>query len=267
MTQLQLKRRQKSVQSLHSILYAMQVVTMVRMQRLKEKYNQADSYLKALLPFLPDEPPVARTAGAVVIALTSNRGLCGEYDQNIVKLIENFAADKIVSLGANGVQRLKRRLNRPIESHGNLLDKPNFEMAARFLGEHLDQEKEIYLAYNAYGSAVSFKPVLYRLFPAPEELSVRATRPELIKEPSPDEFDRQIFCHFLEMRFYFALLSSQLAEETGRMLAMSSSVENSQEILDKLVIQINKNRQAQVTSDLSEVVASAEALKEEEDGE
>lgn len=249
MSVLKLRGRFKAVKSLNSILSAMEVVTTVQLQRLKERYAQSSVYLQPMKRVLSGRLEPIKTSGQKVIILQSARGLCGGFNEKARQAAEGFRREhpdaELVKLADEG--------------------KVTFARAAELWRGQFVPDKEIYVAYNAYRGSINTVPTIYQLYPLPQDFIPNKEPAEVILEPTSNGLVERLFTHFLEVRFYQLLVNSKLSELTARLMVLHGSVDNSSDLIDELRVRINKMRQASITGDLAEVISSAEAMRSNED--
>ena len=249
MSLLKLRSRFRSIESLNSILSAMEVVTTVQLQRLKERHAQAEVYLRPIKHVLYGRLEPVQTTGKKVIVLQSAKGLCGGFNEKALQIAAVFQKEhpgtELVQLADEG--------------------KLTYARAAELWRSQFSADQEIYVAYNAYRGSINTTPTIYRLYPFPQDFTPDKKLAEMTLEPTPEKLVERLFTHFLEARFYQLLVNSKLSELTARLMVLNSSVDNSSELIDELRLRINKLRQANITRDLAEVISSAETMRSDED--
>ena len=148
-----------------------------------------------------------------------------------------------------------------ILSEHEVVERPSYQRIAAFWQKLLGLNAEIYVAYNSYKSTAVQLPKIYRLYPVPEELEQTTLPADFILEPEPQELTDALLKHYLEARLFQLIIDSQMGELAARLMVLKSAVDNSKDLISNLVISINKMRQASITSDLAEIIGSAEALR------
>jgi F-type H+-transporting ATPase subunit gamma len=269
MSLLQLRTRLKTIRSLNSIFSALEVVTVVRTKRVREPYQMMERYLQPMREVLAGRVREAKTAQKVLVVITSNRGLCGSFNNLVTAKAREFLARNpdaaLVFIGRFGAVRLGKMSKKVLFSVPEIVEKTSFakveELAAKLAG----LGAEIYIAYNSYKSAVVQIPKLYRYYPVPEELTTRQNPAEFILEPEPNDVTAEMFKHYLCVRLFQVLLDSQMGELSARLMVLNGAIDTSKELTDTLFIQINKARQGAITKDLLEIVSAAEALRRDDD--
>lgn len=265
MSLVKLKARFQTIKSLNSILSAMQVVAVVRIQRAKERHARVEDYLNSLKNVLSGRFHPETREKRTMLIMSSNRGLCGDYNESLIGRVENFLADKsgfeLMTLGRRGAECTRLKARYPEE---DVTEKLDFNKSSRLFAEIFDPSRELYIAHNRYQGSIKLVPSIYRLYPSPEEL-LTGFPGETLLEPTPKEFRGGALYSFLEMRFYQLLLNSLMGELTSRLMILNGAVENSKDLIGDLRISINKARQSSITRELAEVVASAETVRSEDD--
>lgn len=221
----------------------------------------------------------------LLLVITSDRGLCGAFNTNILRLAERLWRErekdgqevKIAVIGRKGRDFFRRR-NAPIfhvfSGVWESLDLDQARSVARtvlrpFVAGEVDS---IYLVYNEFKSAMSQRVVSERLFPVEVgEREEEAERPrdrepelerEFIYEPSKEVLMERLVPMYVEISILRALYESMASELGARMTAMDSATKNAAEMIDRLTLQYNRARQAAITTELMEIIGGAEALNE-----
>ncbi|MEK7828538.1 MAG: ATP synthase F1 subunit gamma, partial [Deltaproteobacteria bacterium] len=207
-----------------------------------------------------------------LVIVTSDRGLCGGFNSNIIRVSEGFIRKNTDNtgitlnlIGKKAKDYFKRRgltirQERPVGS-----GRPKYTAAAEIAKEIVDSHiketfDETYLIYSEFKSALSQELVIQRLLPieSPKE-SEEAT--EYIYEPSQEAILADILPKYIEVQIFMALLESAASEHGARMAAMDSATKNAKEMIEGLTLKYNRLRQAAITKELMEIIGGAEALK------
>ena len=265
MSLLKLRHRLQTVKSLSSIFSALQVVTVVRTQKTRQAYSSINKYLSAMKGALSGRIHPSTLPEKVLVVITSNRGLCGNFNQAVVSVVDQFLktypTTRLVLIGKTGYNLLRGKTKKLLFSEADVIEKPNFNSAARLFKRIYEINAEIYLAFNVYKSALVQEPKIKRLYPLPEELVAADKTTDLILEPNPALLVEKLFYHYLETLFFQSLLNSYMGELAARFMVLKGAVDNSHDIIDDLTLSINKSRQADITKDLLEIVSAAEAMR------
>ncbi len=265
MSLLKLRDRLKTVKSLNSVFSALQVVTMVRTRKVKEKHFAMERYLSPIRETLRGRVKSEQLGGKTLVVVTSNRGLCGMFNKMVLAKANDFLrenpAAQLVALGKNGAEYYRRLRRPPRFQNYDSVEKPAFESTKKIFRQLFELRGEIHVAYNIYHSTVSQVPKIERLYPLPEELAGAGEPPDLIMEPDPLTLVDRLYYHYLEARLFQIILNSVMGELGARFMVLKGAVDTSQDMADGLLLSINKARQMMITRDLLEIVSAAEALR------
>ncbi len=222
-----------------------------------------------LLAFRP-----RKTVEAVV--MTSDRGLCGAFNSNILKTAASYIAtlkqeDVAVSIsviGKKAVDYFKRRQIPMRMSWVGVSGKISYsnaqEIANNIIESYINETiDEVLLIYNEFKSVIAQNVSVMKLLPIspPETEETGSLSPVFIYEPSEQEIYNRLLPKNIEVQVYRALLESQASEEAARMTAMENATKNEDEMISRLKHQYNKARQAGITKELMDIVGGVEALK------
>ena len=280
-----IRKRVASVQNIQQITKAMKMVSAARLRRAQEAALAARPYaekLEAILqnlaaqseershPFLTPRPEAAAT----LVLITSDRGLCGGFNSSLVRAAEAFLKDhadrdvRLVLIGRRGYDHFKRR-DVPIdEEHVNLFGRLSADLAhdiGRRAGDRFraGETDSLYVLYARFRSALVQVPTIDKILPiAPAEPQAETTTPTLdyLYEPTPAELVANLLERYVDMLLYRAMLESVASEHGARMTAMDNATNNAVEMIDRLTLDMNRARQAGITRELLEIVATSESL-------
>ena len=280
-----IRKRVASVQNIQQITKAMKMVSAARLRRAQEAALAARPYaekLEAILqnlaaqsgegshPFLTPRPEAATT----LVIITSDRGLCGGFNSSLVRAAEAFLKDhtdrnvRLVLIGRRGYDHFKRR-DVPIdEEHVNLFGRLSADLAhdiGRRAGDRFraGETDSLYVLYARFRSALVQVPTIDKILPiAPAEPQAETTTPTLdyLYEPTPAELVANLLERYVDMLLYRAMLESVASEHGARMTAMDNATNNAVEMIDRLTLDMNRARQAGITRELLEIVATSESL-------
>ena len=281
-----IRKRIESVKSTAKITRAMKLVAAAKLRRAQENIEKARPYAVKLheliseLALRADEEDhpllsVREPRNVMLLVLTSDRGLCGGFNTNILKALLKWRIEHdgqydnvlISVVGKKGRDYLKFR-NIPIHKYYPGLDVNTALSRAKeitdgivedFLGENLDS---IYLFYNEFKSAMSQRIVSEQLLPIkPLELEEdQGANIDFVYEPSKEELLETIMPMYVEVEVYRSTLESTASEFGARMTAMENATNNARDMISALTLEYNKARQASITKDLLDIVGGAEAL-------
>lgn len=292
-----IKRRRDSIQSTSQITKAMKLVSTVKLQKAKGHAEETKPYFNKMYETVSgmlahsgagSQNPYVRareTEGPRkkgVILITSNRGLAGGYNSNVVKLITQGDFDKdntvIFSVGRKGQESLQRLGYSIKNDFSEVINKPLFGDAVS-IGKTVSSAwesgeiDEVYLAYTVFKNTVTQIPTLIKILPfdeedvesaqegdAPEE---KPEGPVALMNYEPEEEDTlgYIIPLYMNSLIFGALVEAVASENGARMQAMDNATNNAEEMIDTLGLQYNRARQAAITQELTEIVAGASAIE------
>jgi F-type H+-transporting ATPase subunit gamma len=282
--------RIKSVQSTQQITKAMKMVAASKLRKAQDAILQMRPYAEKLYGILgnatasiegDDQSPysVGRDIETVMLVIvTSDRGLCGAFNSNIIKLAlnhikTNYAEQKaagklwILPIGKKGFDYFKKNGYQVIEDYYNLfldLSFDNVKAASEFaMKGFLDGSFDrIDLLYNEFKNVATQILQAEQFLPINLENGAEETGPsnDYIFEPSIEFIIKEMIPQTLKIQFYKAVLESNASEQGARMTAMDQATDNASELLNDLRLQYNQSRQAAITTEILEIVSGAEAL-------
>jgi F-type H+-transporting ATPase subunit gamma len=280
-----IRKRISSIRNTQQITKAMKMVSAAKLRRAQEAAVQARPYadkmtelLKNLSARVPREAhPLLkpRDEQKVDLALfTSDRGLCGGYNANLIRAAESFMRREgsgkevnLILVGRKGADYFRRRRAQIADRHVNVLATPAEELASEVAEKSIDrfikgETDAVYILYSHFRSALSQVPTLEKLLPvalsesaAPEQLT------EYLYEPGVEALLASLLPRVVEVAIFRALLEATASEHGARMTAMDSATSNASKMMGTLTLQMNRARQASITRELMEIVGTAEALK------
>lgn len=283
-----IRTRIRSVKSTQKITRAMKMVAAAKLRRAQEGILRARPYALAIDQVLGHL--VARTAGAELhpllavrepkrvelVLLTSDRGLCGGFNSNIIRRAQRFITENQDKYDAIQTSTIGRR-GRDFAKKKNLHSRKDYvglfgnlrygyaqqiadELCAHFIEEKLDA---VFLLYNEFKSAITYQISLVPLLPlrSGQVQAGDTSAIDYLYEPSQKDVLEGLLPRYLAMQIWRALLESEASEHGARMAAMDSATKNAGEMIASLTLQYNRARQAMVTKELMEIVGGAEALR------
>jgi len=280
-----IKKRIVSVKNTRQITKAMKMVSAAKLRRAQENVVAARPYAKKLGEVLErlarnqdsDSNPLLekrQAEKALLIVVTSDRGLCGGFNANISKAAERFVKERsadfaeigLLTVGRKGFEALKHR-RKIYKNYSNIFSSLSYPTAALLAQEviegYLNEEyDEVFILYNAFRSVMSQDITLEQLLPiTPAEGEEEEYVPEYIYEPSKAALLAELLPKHIEVQVFKALLESVASEHGARMTAMDSASKNATEMIGKLTLQYNRARQAAITTELMEIISGAESIK------
>ena len=280
-----IKRRKGSIQSTQQITKAMKLVSTVKLQRAKQRAEQSKAYFNCMYetvtsmlaksgslnhPYLNK----AESGKKAVIVITSNRGLAGGYNSNVVKLITqgDFRKDEleIYAIGKKGRDALNRNGYHIMEENSEIIEEPSYVDAMAISSKLLDayakgEISEIYRAYTGFKNTVVHVPTLLKLLPVEASAEAETEKEPESKammnfEPEDDEALDMIIPKYITSLIYGGLVEAVASENGARMQAMDSATSNAEEMIDHLSLMYNRARQGSITQELTEIIAGANAI-------
>ena len=283
-----LKNRIASVKSTRKITKAMQMVASAKLRRAQdaaqagrpyaERFNAVMAGLAASVGASEGGPKLLTGTGSdqtqLLVVMTAERGLCGGFNSNIVKLARIAAKQllaegktvKILTVGKKGRESLKREFGALLVDHVDLSDvkRVGYDNASaiaqnvlhRFDAGEFDVAK---IFYSEFGSVVNQIPTELQVVPAKFE-AVTDEGTVYDYEPSEEGILADLLPRSVATQIFTALLENAASEQGARMSAMDNATRNAGEMIDKLTIQYNRSRQAKITNELIEIISGAEAL-------
>jgi F-type H+-transporting ATPase subunit gamma len=286
----EVRNRIKSVTSTQQITKAMKMVSAAKLRRAQDAIIQMRPYARKMQEMLSNivsnadggaglnlatERPVENV---LLIVITSDRGLCGAFNANLIKLAkatiqERYAAQfkkgnvTIWSIGKKGYEHfLKNRYN-VSDTYKDIFLNLSFENVQKAAQAAMKAfaEKEfdvVEIIYSQFKNAATQRFEVERFLPIPKvEKKAGATKADFIYDPSKDQLIAELMPKILNTQLYKAVLDSNASEHGARMTAMDKASDNAQEMLRTLKISYNRARQAAITTELTEIVSGAAALQ------
>jgi F-type H+-transporting ATPase subunit gamma len=282
-----IKKRIVSVKNTRQITKAMKMVSAAKLRRAQENVVAARPYARKLGEVLErlaqsregDAHPLLEKRAsekALVILVTSDRGLCGGFNANVSKAAERFIKERkgdfseisLLTVGRKGYEFLKNRQT-VRKNYTGVLSTLNYQTAALIAQEVIagylaGDYDEVFLYYNAFRSVMSQDITLQQLLPItpPDTAATEGETPPLyIYEPSKSALLAELLPKYIEVTVFRALLESVASEHGARMTAMDSASKNATEMIGKLTLVYNRARQAAITTELMEIISGAESIK------
>ena len=278
-----IKKRISSVRNTQQITKAMKAVAAAKLRRAHQAAVEARPYAEKMRELLSnlsarvseESHPllIERDEKRVdVLLITTDRGLCGAYNSNVIRLAESFRADQQEKeltfrfVGRKGSEYFRRREVSAMDDGPVTWHAPPDELASaaasRLIGRFLNGESDAaYIVYSRFRSALSQVPAAARIIPvAPSEADEEQHLTEYLLEPSIGALLSNLLPKSVEVQVYQALLEAVAGEHGARMTAMESATNNASDLISDLTLQMNRARQAAITKELLEVISTAEAL-------
>ena len=286
----ELRRRIRSVQSTRQITRTMEMVSTSKLKRAQDRVVGARPYAAALAEVLAElyapelaedfpllrQPESGKIRRAAVLIITSNRGLCGAFNANLIRegrrriaeLEGGGAAVDLHLVGKKGVNFFRFTKRKAVSTRIDIGDRPTAAHAAelmeplmqQFAAEQLDAVEVVFAKFN---SAVSTPPTTLRILPVtpPRATQASTARPFFILQPSAGAILEKLLPLYVRNQVYRALVETAAAEHGARRTAMKNATDSAGDMLDILRRTYNRARQAQITQEIAEIVGGAEALR------
>lgn len=288
-------KRLKAVRNIRKITRTMELVATARFKKAMDRATEAAAYTKKISEIVADLSGALAEAGAkglshpllekhaeeknaVLLVLTSNRGLCGGYNAAVLRNAQHRIREaagqvnlQVEVSGKRGINFFKFQKLPAAATYTHFEDKPTFEqvdeLANRFIKAYINGEIDrLDVAFTRFESMSRQKAEVVTLLPIGQLATGTATEPakgavEYEFLPSPEEILEEIVPASFKARLFKAFLDAAVSEQIARMVAMKSATENAGEMISTLKMQYNRARQSQITSELSEIIGGAAALE------
>lgn len=282
-----IKKRIASVKNTGQITKAMKMVSAAKLRRAQENVVAARPYASKMSEVLgrlsgnvsSDCSPLIQrredSNKALLVVVTSDRGLCGGFNANLCKAADRFVKEhkaefselKILALGKKGNDFMKRR-HGVWKNHAGLLSSLNYQTAALLAQEIIEgylaeEYDEVHVVYNEFRSVMSQEITFMQLLPVtPPATDGQEVEPrEYIYEPDQAELLAELLPKHIEVQIFKTLLETVAGDHGARMTAMDSASKNAKEMIGKLTLIYNRARQAAITKELMEIISGAESVK------
>ncbi|MBM7557009.1 ATP synthase F1 subunit gamma [Halanaerobacter jeridensis] len=279
-----IKRQISSVENTKKITRAMKMVASAKLQKAQERAENAKPFFTKTKQTLAgitggdtqDSHPLmeereVEKVGYVVV--TGDRGLCGPYNNKVIKKVEELTAARdedvaLFAVGNQGQRHFKRNGYEIISEYLDVPDKPGFVVAENIAIEIMELYREemldeVNIVYTDFESVLSHKVEVIELFPIepPEQKEDAENMSKYLYEPSAGAVLNSVLPQYVTNLIFGSLLQAKASEFASRMTAMDSATENAEEMIDDLTLSYNRARQAAITQELTEIVGGAEALE------
>lgn len=274
------KRRIKSVNSTKKITKAMQLVSTSKLKRCRDAFDKNSVYTSETLNLVQEVLSKVKDSdnqyltkrdinSKLYIVITSNLGLCGGYNANVLSLVKDIVDvenDYVITLGTKGNSFFTKRNYKvclKIEEETTGHEQEISKQIARTSLEMFTNNKigEVHVIYTKFVNSLTFTAVDLLLLPVEINVSEEneSLQAELVIEPSADEVLNELLPFYFNSVIYGCLIESHVSEQASRRTAMENATDNAEEISANLLIQYNKARQSAITQEITEVVAGANA--------
>ena len=281
-----IRKRISSVRNTQQITKAMKMVSAAKLRRAQDAAVAARPYAEKMTELLrnvagrvsQEAHPLLKSRDEekiLLVLFTSDRGLCGGYNANLIRAAEAFirrnSGAKQIELslvGRKGADHFRRRRGAIIDRYTGFIATPPDELAAeigqKLIARFLNGEADaVYILYSQFRSALSQVPVLEKLLPIAIDEAKQdvGSMTEYLYEPGVEALLASLLPRITDVAIQRALLEAIASEHGARMTAMDSATSNASKMIGSLTLQMNRARQASITRELMEIVGTAEALK------
>ncbi|HEX7053901.1 MAG TPA: F0F1 ATP synthase subunit gamma [Burkholderiales bacterium] len=282
----EIRMKIRSVQNTRKITKAMEMVAASKMRKAQERMRHARPYGEKIRtvaahishanpeyrhPFLVARDSVKRVG---IIVITTDKGLCGALNTNLLRLVlqqyKQWQSEgeeiEVCAIGAKGLAFMQRLGATVVSQVTQLGDRPQIEkligavkvMLDGYISDRFDR---LMLAYTRFINTMKQEPVIEQLLPlSGERLGAPETVWDYIYEPEARVVLDQVMTRYIEALIYQAVAENMASEQSARMVAMKAASDNAANLIDELTLIYNKNRQAGITKELSEIVGGAAAV-------
>lgn len=286
----EVRNRIKSVQSTQQITKAMKMVSAAKLRRAQDAITQMRPYAQKLQEMLSNivsnsdgdvnvaltvERPVEK---AMIIVITSDRGLCGGYNSNLIKLTKQIIKEKyaaqaakgnvqVLTIGKKGFEHFTKNGFRVVDKYWDIFTGLSFDKvqaAAKYaMDAFANKETDaVELVYSEFKNAATQRFVAEQFLPVQKvEKTIGQKNADFIFEPEKNILIAELMPKILNTQLFKATLDANASEHGARMTAMDKASDNANELLKQLKISYNRARQAAITTELTEIVSGAAALQ------
>ncbi len=285
-----LKKRITSVKSTQKITKAMKMVAAAKLKRAQENAEKGRPYSKKMNNIIlnlssgisdkESAPKLLSGTGKeeihLCVVMTSDRGLCGGFNANIIKKAKSYFAKlasegkelKIITVGSKGKDQLKRVYGHKIIESISFKNSKNVnyfdaEKVCKVIIEKFEKEEfdVCTIFYNQFKNVITQIPQAQQIIPLNTENNDESKLEDSYEfEPDEDEILSNLLPKNISTQIFKAMLENSASEQGSRMSAMDNATRNAGEMVDKLTIQYNRSRQAAITKELIEIISGAESL-------
>ena len=278
----EIRNRIASVSSTMQITSAMKMVSAAKLKKAQDAITAMRPYSDKLTELIQnlsgsldgDTPnpftQVRPVNKVLLVAVTSNRGLCGGFNSNIIKAVNQYVADHsnyevhLLTLGKKGDDILAKKHSIALNNN-RIYDELTFanssEIAQGFMDSFANKEYDkVEVIYNSFKNAATQLVLTETILPIEAEVTETTSSGDYLFEPTQEEIISELLPKSIKMQLYKALRDSFASEHGARMTAMHKATDNATELRDQLKLTYNKARQAAITNEILEIVGGAEAL-------
>lgn len=288
----EVRNRITSIDSTRKITSAMKMVSASKLRRAQSSIVQLRPYARKLNELISnlsgslnkDENPLFKKHEEInkvlLVVISSNRGLCGGFNSNILKYTTNLVETtykkqnatgnlKFITIGKRASEFIKKKFGNVLESHDHLTEETNFELSAEIANKLMEEYTKgefdkIEIIYHQFVNA-GYQKLTQEVFlpiqpPTTDENSLKFEI-DYIYQPDKESITIDLVPKILRLQFYKSIVDSVASEHGARMTAMHKATDNATDLLKDLKLVYNKARQAAITNEILEIVSGAEALE------
>jgi F-type H+-transporting ATPase subunit gamma len=289
-----IRNRISSIENTQQITKAMKMVAAAKLRKAQQRIIATRPYAKKmrsvvsrLINGVESDNPILRNPEDVdsilIIIVGSDRGLCGGFNNNLFKMVEQRISDDfsdyydknkldLITIGRKADGFFKKRKYNVVDSYVGFFDDLNYETTSSIMSETTEKfvkgdYDKVLVAFNEFKSVISQNRLIDEILPLKtdqfeEESSSNLNEIDYIYEPDDKAILDELLPVHLNMQLWRAVLESNASEQGARMTAMDSATENAKEIKDELKLKYNQARQSAITTEISEIVSGAAALED-----
>lgn len=288
-TMREIRTRIRSIRNIEKITRAMKLVAAARLRRAQERVHAARPYAEIMQRMMQNLAQggeglahplleIREQNNIAALVCTADRGLCGSYNTNLLRHAMRFLATyepeqvRLLTMGRKAEQFFDRRPYAVVDSRemgsGADLSFADVQPIVRQLRDMFEQREvdAVYVIYQKFINPIRQEPTTFQLLPlerpdSDEDDATATVQQDIIFEPSPEGLLRSLLPRYVDTQVYRAVAEAIASEHGARMSSMTAATENAGEIIDTLTLTFNRARQSAITTEISEIVTGAEALK------
>lgn len=289
-----IRNRISSIENTQQITKAMKMVAAAKLRKAQQRIIATRPYAKKmrsvvsrLINGVDSDNPILRNPEEVdsvlIIVIGSDRGLCGGFNNNLFKLVEQKISEDfsdyhnenkldLITIGRKADGFFKKRDYKVVDSYVGFFDDLNYETTSNIMSDAAEKfmkgkYDKVLVAFNEFKSVISQNRSVDEILPLKtdqfeEESSSNLNEIDYIYEPDDKAILDELLPVHLNMQLWRAVLESNASEQGARMTAMDNATENAKEIKDELKLKYNQARQSAITTEISEIVSGAAALED-----
>src|SRR5579883_158626 len=281
---IDIRRRIRSVRNTQQITKAMKMVSAAKLRRAQERAIESRPYAQMMARMLSNVAAAVAQSDTLedlpllavreekriqLIVVSSDRGLAGAFNSNLLRLVQRFIDDqrsaeiRVEVIGKKARDYFRKRNFVVTGEHIGIVEKPSYDRAAEIADKMIDLYRRaevdaVYIAVNEFKNVMSPNLVLKKVLPV--KMPEGGEQVDYIYEQPPAEMLRELLPRYVEMEIYRAMLESNSAEHAARMTAMDTATNNAADVIYSLTLNLNRVRQATITKEIIEIVSGAAAL-------